>query len=121
MREIKYRGKRIDNGRWAYGFYMKTPITTEFNCEGQFLDTGKGRTCIIQDRVAHEVDPETIGQFTDLMSDTNETEIYEDDIFRNTIDGKNTLVKMFLIHDWHYSQDIEIIGNKHDNPELIKK
>ena len=57
---LKYKAKRIDNGELVYGYYVKTPITAEFECDGQFFDSGKGRHCIIQDCVAHEIDIKTI-------------------------------------------------------------
>lgn len=80
QREIKFRAKRKDNGRWAYGHLVKTPITTEFNCDGQFLDSGgSGRWCIVQDGVAHEVDVNTVGQFTG-HKDRIDNKIYEGDI-----------------------------------------
>lgn len=79
MEEIKFRGKRIDNGRWAYGYYLKTPLTTEFNCDGQFLDSGGvGRYCIAQDNVVHEIDRETVGMFMGTH-DRGGAEIYEGD------------------------------------------
>jgi len=59
-KEIIFRGKRKDNGKWVYGYYIKTPITAEFECDGQFLDSGAGRHCIVQDGVAHEVDEKTV-------------------------------------------------------------
>ena len=29
MREIKFRGKRVDNNQWVYGYYFTTPLTIE--------------------------------------------------------------------------------------------
>ena len=70
MREIKFRGKRIDNGEWVYGNYIKvTP----------YEDNGGHRICSQDSWDMFEVDPETVGQFTDLK-DKNGKEIYEGDI-----------------------------------------
>jgi uncharacterized phage protein (TIGR01671 family) len=95
QREIKFRGKRIDTGKWVYGYFVKTPITTEFNCDGQFLDSGQGRYCIIQEGVAHEIDIKTIGQFTGLK-DKNRKEVFGLDLLKMA-GGVSEVV-------WHYNR-----------------
>ena len=138
-REIKFRGKRIDNGKWAYGYFVKTPITTEFNCDGQFLDSGAGRYCIIENGVAHEIDIETLGQDTGLK-DKNGKEIYEGDVV--DWDGDKMVVEygiqsvdafegigfnLWSFYDKHedigkairLQSEIEIIGDIYSNPELL--
>jgi hypothetical protein len=64
MRTIKFRGKRIDNGEWAYGSYIENSIDSP---------------CIIDyDADQFEVKKESVGQFTGL-EDSKDIEIYEGD------------------------------------------
>ena len=66
MREIKFRGKRIDNGEWAYGYVW-------LNQRNQhFIDVKGG---------GYEVDRETVGQFIGVHDDHDE-KMYEGSIIK---------------------------------------
>lgn len=130
MREIKFRGKSLDNGEWVYG-YLHLPIGGD-NLMIQVSNT---------DSLA--VIPDTVGQFTGLH-DKNGKEIYEGDIVKQTW-GYPHYVKGVIydcfgrIGDIRYGCDLigvhtnnglyrivgsdisnTVIGNIHDNPELLK-
>lgn len=126
MRTIKFRGKRIDNGEWIYGDLIhhnsiasKTSIVTE--------SVKDYRDCFVVDY--------TVGQFTGLH-DKYGKEIYEGDIYKNVITGMRYVIEWlndtssFIsritgmeYHYWlvrGYFDDMEYVGNIHDNPELLK-
>lgn len=125
MREILFRGKRLGNGEWAYGFLVKM--------FGAYHIIDK-----YDENTAYEVIPETVGQYTGLK-DKNGKRIFEGDIVRCGT-GRICKVTFFISpgvsgfdlvpiggfdapppHNWSLFADTEVIGNVHDNPELLEK
>ena len=124
MREILFRGKRIDNGEWVYGFPW---INRSHTRETFYITDLMGE--IIQ------VIPETVSQYTGLK-DKNGREIFEGDIVRHGLFKQDykMIVRYreesaaFMFGDkrtgFSFSSDqtkyLEIIGNVHENPELLE-
>lgn len=124
MREILFRGKRLNNGEWVYGSYWYSHRSNTY--QHFVFDDGN---------VWVGVDPDTVGQFTGL-TDKNGVKIFEGDIIEYT-DGCNDWLgavkyacddAQFVVRfiggdvesfDNLYSGDCEVIGNIYDNPELF--
>lgn len=144
MREILFRGKRIDKGEWTEGYLFKQWNRT-FLLWGMTGDTPN----------MTEVIPETVGQFTGL-TDKNGKKIFEGDICKVTYldrrcnsNGKHYLAENemiekvvfkngafcfkviiediamyrpigFDIYEKQKIKYVEVIGNIYDNPELLE-
>ena len=124
MRQILFRGFNRKNNVWLHGFYLQNR-KAHFVCPDEFAI---GKTW--ED---YEVDPETLGQYTGLK-DKNGKEIYEGDIMRNDEGHVCEVVWDELscgFRQYDYEDELmpniienefdEVIGNIHDNPELLKK
>lgn len=120
MREILFRGKRLDNNEWFYGCYQEYP-NNEICIQNEYRDY-------------YFVVSETVGQFTGML-DKNGKKIFEGDIItgRNWLHDDRILYRVvyeengFYYCDaddvsWHPAniENIEVIGNIHDNPELLE-
>ncbi len=135
MREILFKAKRIDNGKWIEGYYFYNP-----NIDKHFVHNWLSGGLV-------EVDTDTICQYTGL-TDKNGNKIWENDVVRfarnfskyRWSEGHNFEVYFneFLCHfalDDGYgkngqydrfnltgakAKDIEVIGNIFDNADLLK-
>ena len=137
MRKIKFRGKR-PNGQWMYGALIPAELSHW------------GVPSIADRNFRYEVDPETVGQYTGYKDvdgkeiyegDILETpDIIGDEVIRMIVKyGEHSKMQCriheeagFYIefvnnnwndiyrHDFLYWQGSKVVGNIHDNPELLK-
>lgn len=134
MREILFRAKRIDNGEWVEGYYLKTTLGKDIEPSDvifvPFKINRSGQWGWIK------VLPETLCHFTGMV-DTNGERIWENDIIKHEVSDTIGTVKwyaedyvgwcvddvvideqQFTVETW---SECEVIGNVFDNTGLMEQ
>ena len=143
MREILFRGKSIKTNQWIYGGFhiwekrqvcalsndsLKDDEISYVITVNSFADWNMPRTM-----QAVEVIADTVGQYTGL-TDRNGNKIFEGDIVNILTENEEIGVIVyedggFIVHADKFSidiiykinrTDVEVIGNKYDNPKLME-
>lgn len=138
MRDVLFRGKRIDNGEWVEGLLWKK----KYGSTKMFISYFPNKD---DEQKVCAIEPDTVCQYTGLQ-DKNDKKIFEGDVCFD----ENGLTDYYCVIEWVFagfqlvtykkassnargisngmnqgyfedSDGIEVIGNIYDNPELLKE
>lgn len=133
MREILFKAKRVDNGKWVEGFYQKRYDVLGKRYLIWYIDNYIRWKCA-------EIIPETLCQFTGLC-DKNGKKIWENDILMAHLDESYSEDVTYETVEWGVAgwvtheagstdreyldkfdlEHFEVVGNIFDNPELLQE
>lgn len=129
MREILFRGKS-KIGEWFEGYYIAGVFCGEFVC---FIKYEARDTEGQMHSYTVDVIPETVGQFTgitdrngkkifegDIIRLNNSTEVFYIDFDESCWECKSVKYKYFTHRLENFPKKYEVVGNIHDNPELLE-
>jgi len=135
MQEILFKAKRVDNGKWAEGYYREWEDLYRNIISEIMVNTDEHGNF-----VSYKVIPETVSQFTGL-TDKNGIKVFENDIFKEKEDETYKINNHVVYWNketgqwcqrcnckytsgsslWLSSKRCEVIGNIFDNPELLER
>lgn len=140
-REILFRGKRFPYMEWVYGYYYSVKE------EGDASDNDIWHWIVDENGRNWTVDPDTVGQYTGERDNMTGKQIFEGDIVK-TFDGLYTAVVKYgnyqnpgnddgfhcgfylewdkgtdylrkEIAYWTHEQEVEVVGNIYDTPDMV--
>ena len=139
MREILFKAKRIDNGKWIEGCYAESKGNTFIGID---ISIGIDVFEVFCTPIIRwiEIDPETICQFTGRC-DKNGNKIWENDILMAHLDESYPEDETYVAVEWNVAgwvtheagstdreyldefdlEHFEVVGNIFDNKELLQE